>query len=151
LFLLDTDHLGIIQRQTQPEFGRLMQRMAACRPVDFYVSVVSFHEQVAGWNAYRNRAKSSAGVVRAYVMFQGILADFVAMQVVSFGADAAEVFESLRSRAVRIGTMDLRIAAVALARGLTLLSRNLVDFEKVPGLVVEDWTAATPRGSQYPR
>jgi tRNA(fMet)-specific endonuclease VapC len=41
---------------------------------------------------------------------------------------------------IRIGTMDLKIAAIALAHGATLLSRNLVDFKKVPGLTVEDWT-----------
>jgi tRNA(fMet)-specific endonuclease VapC len=36
--------------------------------------------------------------------------------------------------------MDLRIAAIALTRQFTVLSRNLVDFQKVPGLLVEDWT-----------
>lgn len=40
----------------------------------------------------------------------------------------------------RIGTMDLKIAAIALANDATLLSRNLRDFGKVPGLRVEDWT-----------
>jgi tRNA(fMet)-specific endonuclease VapC len=35
--------------------------------------------------------------------------------------------------------MDLRIAAIALAHDALLLSRNLKDFRKVPGLCVDDW------------
>lgn len=38
-----------------------------------------------------------------------------------------------------IGTMDLRIAAIAIANEATLLSRNLKDFARVPDLKVEDW------------
>jgi len=36
--------------------------------------------------------------------------------------------------------MDLRIASIALSRGLTLLTRNSRDFSKVPRLVIENWT-----------
>jgi tRNA(fMet)-specific endonuclease VapC len=71
----------------------------------------------------------------------GVLADFSEAQVLPFDDIAAEVFDELRSQGVRIGTMDLRIAAIALARDLTVLSRNLVDFGRVPGLRIEDWTA----------
>ena len=38
--------------------------------------------------------------------------------------------------------MDLRIAATAMASDYTVLTRNLVDFQKVPGLRVADWTSA---------
>ena len=38
--------------------------------------------------------------------------------------------------------MDLRIAAIALRQGLTVLTQNTVDFEKVPNLSVADWTRA---------
>jgi len=62
------------------------------------------------------------------------------MQLLPFDLEAIARFESLRAARVRIATMDLRIAATALSRGFTVLSRNLVDFEQVPGLAVEDWT-----------
>ncbi len=142
MFLLDTDHLGIIQRQTAPEFGRLAERMTDHTVGDFCVSIISFHEQVAGWNAYIHRAKNSEGTIRAYRMFQGILADFAVMQVLPFDQPAAKVFQRLRKQHVRIGTMDLRIASIVISKSLTLLSRNLVDFRKVPDLQVEDWTTS---------
>lgn len=62
------------------------------------------------------------------------------MQVLPFDAAAAAEFASLRARKVRIGTMDLRIAAIAVTRNLTVLTRNSRDFTQVPGLKVEDWT-----------
>ena len=140
MFLLDTDHFTIIQQQTEPQCSRLAQRMNQFTPLVFYVSVVSFHEQVLGWNAYLNRARGTAGTVRAYHMFERILADFAAAQVLPFDQRSAHGFDSLRAGKVRIGTFDLRIAAIALSRGFTILSRNIVDFRKVPSLKAEDWT-----------
>jgi tRNA(fMet)-specific endonuclease VapC len=51
------------------------------------------------------------------------------------------VFQRLRRSRLRIGTMDLKIAAIVLARDATLLSRNLSDFSQIPDLHVEDWTS----------
>ena len=45
----------------------------------------------------------------------------------------------LSTNRLRIGTMDLRIAAITMANQATLLSRNLRDFTRVPDLTVEDW------------
>jgi tRNA(fMet)-specific endonuclease VapC len=141
MFLFDTDHLVILQDQVEPECTRLIRRLTAHPLTYFYASIISFHEQVAGWNAYLNRARGSAGVVRAYEMFRNLLVNFSSMQVLPFDNSAAGVFDSLRKQRIRIGTMDLRIASVALTQGYVLLSRNFVDFQKVPGLTVEDWTA----------
>ena len=140
MFLLDTDHLGIVQRGSAPEHANLTHRMRQHSLEDFFVSIVSFHEQVTGWNAYIRRARGVEGLVRGYGMFQGILADFARMNVLPFDSQAAETFAELRRSGVRVGTMDLRIGSIALVRGLTVLTRNTVDFERIPGLPVEDWT-----------
>ncbi|WP_417731448.1 type II toxin-antitoxin system VapC family toxin [Rosistilla oblonga] len=75
-------------------------------------------------------------------MFQQVLERFVETQVVGFDDAAADVFTDLRSQKIRIGTMDLRIASIAIANDLTLLTRNTVDFVRVPNLRFEDWMAA---------
>lgn len=140
MFILDTDHLGILQGRKLPEADRLLARIAARTPTEFFTTIVSFHEQVAGWSAYLAKARDRAGVVRAYRGFQQILADFARAQVLPFDEAAGARFDALRAGRVRVATMDLRIASIALANGFTLLTRNLVDFRLVPGLAVEDWT-----------
>ncbi|MDB5322387.1 MAG: PilT protein domain protein [Phycisphaerales bacterium] len=140
MYLLDTDHIGILQRRTQPQFERLWSRISQHQPLEFFTPIISFHEQVLGWNTYMSRARDQEGVVRAYLMFERILTDFSTAQILPFDTDSGRRFESLRQQKIRIATMDLRIAAIALAQRATLLTRNLVDFRKVPDLSVEDWT-----------
>ena len=54
-------------------------------------------------------------------------------------AACAAQFTNVKAAKTRIGTMDLKIASIALANGATLLSRNLDDFQRVPELRVVDW------------
>ncbi len=49
------------------------------------------------------------------------------------------VLEELRKLLRRVGTMDLKIAAICLVHDATLITRNLADFGQVPGLRVENW------------
>jgi len=142
VFLLHTDHLQVIQRQKEPEFGRLAGRMSKHAPSAFYVSILSFQEQTAGCHAYADGAKTSEDMIRACRMFRSVLADFAAMQVLTFDEPAAEIFGSLRRQHVEIATVDLQMASIALSHRLRLLSQNLGEFFKVPRLTVEDWTVA---------
>ena len=61
-------------------------------------------------------------------------------EIVPFDERAADQFKRLRRQRIRIGTMDLKIAATAISHDALLLSRNLADFRRVDGLRVEDWT-----------
>jgi tRNA(fMet)-specific endonuclease VapC len=140
MYILDTDHLGILQRVSDPHYAALSLRISQHAQSDFYVTIVSFHEQILGWTAYVAKARETTGVVRGYRRLDAILTDFSCAQVLPFDDPAAEAFNDLRRQRIRVGTMDLRIASIALAKNMTVLTRNLVDFRRVPRLAVEDWT-----------
>jgi tRNA(fMet)-specific endonuclease VapC len=89
---------------------------------------------------YIDRARHVSDVVRGYEMLAKVLRDFVAAPVMSFDAAAAAAFDRLLAQRVRVATMDLRIASIALSRQMVLVTRNVSDFRKVPSLQVEDWT-----------
>ena len=78
--------------------------------------------------------------IEAYRKLNRQLKNFCKMTVLEFDERAAIEFQSLQKSRLRIGTMDLKIAAIAFAHGATLLTRNLLDFRKIPGLKVDDWT-----------
>ena len=69
-FLLDTDHISILQKQSGPEYAAVMARVSQVPLADLAFCIVSFHEQVLGCNTYIARAKKSADVVRGYHMFR---------------------------------------------------------------------------------
>ena len=138
--ILDTDHLTIVQRKTQPEYARLLNRLHQLAPDDIATSIVTFQEQTQGWLAYINRARTAEEIVHAYAELETMQRSFCKMNILSFNAEAQQQFMSLRTQRVRIPTMDLRIASIARATDSTLLSRNLRHFRTVPALVVEDWT-----------
>lgn len=139
-YLLDTDHISILQKQSGAEYAALMARIALVQRSDLAFCIVSFHEQVLGCQTYLARARTSADIVRGYRMLDHVLDAFSAAVVLAFDNAASVVFDGLIAQRLRIGTMDLRIASVALSQGLILLTRNTRDFSKVPGLTIEDWT-----------
>ena len=139
-YLMDTDHLSVLQRRSGAEWAKLSARMSKLPPGEIGLSVVTFHEQALGCHTYIKRAKTTAAVVHGYAMFDRLIADFSTATVVPFDVAAGTTFDSLQTRRLRIGTSDLRIAAIALSRGLKVLTRNAADFGKVPGLDIEDWT-----------
>ena len=139
MILLDTDHLSVLSHTGSPRAAALPVRLARSLDQPFGFTIVSVVEQFRGWSAEIHKARDLDRVVWAY----GRLSDFVEfvrrMATFRFDNRAAEAYEALRRQKVRIGTMDLKIAAIALANGALLLSANLREFGKVPGLRVEDW------------
>jgi tRNA(fMet)-specific endonuclease VapC len=64
---------------------------------------------------------------------------YLGIEVLDFDAEAAAEFQRLQRLRLKVGAMDLKIAAIALSRGATVLTKNSKDFSRVPGLGLEDW------------
>ena len=96
--------------------------------------------KMRGWLARAAQANTVEKMLTAYARLQTHIETFKDIPVLPFDTKAAVEFERLRQARVRIGTMDLKIAAIALANDATLLTRNLSDFSKVPDLRTADWT-----------
>lgn len=139
-YLLDTDHISFLQRRSGSEYLKLSARIAQQPPTDFAFSIISFHEQVIGAHTFIVNSKTPADTVRGYTLLREIIQGFSVVTILHFDAGASAIFEGLRAQRIRISTMDLRIAAIALSLNLVLLTRNMSDFSRVPNLITEDWT-----------
>ena len=140
-YLLDTDHLSLLQRKRGAAYQNIYKRINQHSASSFAISIISIQEQMLGCHAYINRSRNLKDMVKGYDMMSRLVRDFQTAIVLPFDELAARQLEQLEARQIRIGKMDARIASIALAnQRILLLTRNYKDFEKVPGLMVEDWT-----------
>jgi tRNA(fMet)-specific endonuclease VapC len=140
MVILDTDHISILERVSSPEKERLLQQLDSTSSLPPTVAVISYEEQVRGWLACVAACRSMLDLVNAYRELLRQLQNYCAWKIMPFSELAATKYQELRKKKLRVGSMDLRIAAIALSHDATLLSRNLLDFRRIPGLKVEDWT-----------
>ena len=139
-YLLDTDHISILQADAGTDYAMLSLRISQHSWSDIALSVVSIHEQMLGAHNYINRARTDAGIIRGYSLVSTILNSYANAPVLPFDALAQTAFLNLKLGNCRLATMDLRLAATALSRNLIMVTRNRQDFCKAPGLIIEDWT-----------
>jgi tRNA(fMet)-specific endonuclease VapC len=140
MVVLDTDHVSLLDKADSPEGIRLRDRLEAVPPDARFVTIISYEEQTRGWLARVSRARKPRERVEAYARLKRHLDGYRSIAVLPFDEAANHRFEELEIQKLHIGTQDLRIAAICLAHNATLLTRNLRDFKKVPGLKAEDWT-----------
>jgi tRNA(fMet)-specific endonuclease VapC len=138
-YLLDTDSISLIARGGS-EGARIRARIAALPLESVAVSVISYEERMRGWMAEIARMQSVDRQIDAYLRLDQMRSYYCLTPVLPFDENAVAQFQNLWLRRWRVGTMDLKIAAVALANGATLVTRNTGDFSKVPSLALEDWS-----------
>jgi len=140
LYLLDTDHLSFIQRNGQ-EGKRILAKLEAVQVSDVAATIITYEEQIRGRLSVLSQAKTLDAQIAAYQGLQQLAMDYQEIMLVAFNHAAAVMHQHLRKAYPRLGSMDLKIAAIALVNHATLLTRNASDFGQIAELKIEDWTA----------
>lgn len=139
MMVLDTDHVSILQHEDSPQAIALTKRLEALPKDEVATTVVTLEEQTRSWLALIGRYSNVRQQVAYYDRLAEMVDFFAGWQVLPFDDRAAIEFQQKRHQRIRVATTDLKIASIVLMRDATLLSSNLRDFERVPGLRVENW------------
>jgi tRNA(fMet)-specific endonuclease VapC len=136
LYVLDTDLLTLLE-EGHPAAG---QRFLQHPPEETAITVLTVEEQLSGWYTEVRKAKRPARMAWAYRRLADAVKFLADLQILTYDEQAMQRYEQLRKAKIKVGRMDLRIAAVVLEQGAVLVTRNVRDFKKVPGLQIEDWS-----------
>ena len=131
MYLLDTNICIYAITKRNP---KVISAFKSCPIGEISLSTITIAELEYG-------ASKSAHRDRNRLMMIGFASPF---RILQFDDKDAEMFGILRAHLERAGTpigpYDLQIAAQALARNCILVTNNVRDFERIPGLKVENWT-----------
>jgi predicted nucleic acid-binding protein len=134
VYCFDTDILSATMRRDPPL--SLVRRLATIPARDQHTTAITAAELLYG--AARQPRPGLVARVNALLT--------EAIHILPFDADAAYIHGPLRAQLERDGHLvaepDLRIASIALAHDLTLVTANLRHFRLVPGLRLENWLSS---------
>ncbi len=135
--ILDTNHFQELRENSV--YGQRLVKRISDLDAEVFCCIVAAEESLKGWLAFIHSRKNGAEQLEPYARLLDCIVTLNKFTILPFDRDAAAEFHLLQQNLPRIGRMDLKIAAIALAHDATLLSRNLRDFDQIPGLRVENW------------
>ena len=130
-YMLDTDTCSYIMKRSHPT---VLKRVQTVPVSDVCMSVITKAELLYGVEVSPRRAQDAAALA-AFLPYVEAL-DFVDDAALHY----AEIRADLKRRGAQIGANDLFIAAHARALGLTLVTNNTAEFDRVSKLKLENWT-----------
>ena len=131
-YMLDTN---IVRRIVSNPSSAVLDRVARHAPSQLCVSAITYGEIIFGLKRRPEAVKLAASNEKF----------FAEIDILPFTQDTSEIYGRLRvamqMSGKALGPLDMLIAAHGLSADATLVSADRA-FRHVPGLVVEDWTAA---------
>lgn len=138
MILLDTDRLSVLTDRRATGNAALVQRLELANEA-LAIPIVAVEEQCKGWLAKIARTRDIHDQVTPYRRLSELFDYLAEWDIVPLSETAAVHFSEFRRQRLRLGSQDLKIAAIAKAEDALLLSANHRDFQKVSGVRVENW------------
>jgi tRNA(fMet)-specific endonuclease VapC len=139
LWVLDTDSLSLLERGNP----KIQERLRQVNTDSVAISIVTAEEKMKGRLAAINSLSGIERIDRlavAYRDLQSSIEDLQALPILPFSELAKDRYRELLQQKIRVGSHDLRIAAIVLSVEGILVTRNRRDFERVPSLQIDDWS-----------
>lgn len=136
LYVLDTDHLSLMQRGNKIISNKLLSIASS----ELAITIISWEEQLRGWLAVINKVNSGEQLIKAYQQLKLATLSFSQLNILDYNHQSDQLFDQFRKQKIRIGTQDLRIATIVITNNGILLTRNQKDFSQVPSLQIDDWS-----------
>jgi tRNA(fMet)-specific endonuclease VapC len=137
LYVLDTDILSLYWEGD----ASVVARVDACAPTDLAITVITVEEQMTGWYDLLRQARRPPDVAHAYQRLGDCVHFLGRWRILPYTEPAMDRVTAWQRQKLNIRKMDLRIAAITLEHNGILVTRNLRDFQRIPGLTVENWAA----------
>jgi tRNA(fMet)-specific endonuclease VapC len=136
LYIFDTDVMTLYERMHPGLIRNIFHHILD----DIQVSSITVEEQISGWFTMLRSAQDPQQIEVAHRRLASVVLSLGTWDIIPFTAAAELRFQDLRKRRLNVRGNDLRIAAIALEAGATVVTKNLRDFKRVPGLQCEDWS-----------
>jgi tRNA(fMet)-specific endonuclease VapC len=137
VILLETDHLSVLKYSGSERCTRLTARLAMVTNEVIGTTIITVEEQMRGWMASISKERQVRRQIGPYRELMSLFEFFSQYEILPFDDSAATIYEGFGR--IRIGSMDRKIAAIAIANKALLLTANRRDYERVPGLRFENW------------
>jgi tRNA(fMet)-specific endonuclease VapC len=136
IFILDTATLTHLQRG----HPRVTAEVQARSNDLIGATSVNVEEVLGGWFAMVRQAKSHLEIAKASLRLANAVAFLGRYPIFPQTEPSLLRFDALVRLKLNVGRMDLKIASIGLELAATVVTNNLRDFTRVPGLSVVDWT-----------
>jgi tRNA(fMet)-specific endonuclease VapC len=136
LYLLDTDQVTLYQLGHPLLIQNVLQHLVD----QLAVAVITVEEQLGGWQRALRQARDDARREEVYRRMALTVESLAGWAILPFSQAAMTRHADLMRQRLNVGSNDLKIAATALETGATVVTRNLRDFTRVPGLSCQDWS-----------